>query len=96
MVDPSSALFSDESSSSQYTAISVEWEATVSHARTAFKCQVTTAESLAVSVMQEPADIWECRVAKGRREGGKRGGGQTCRRAALVGKREAEMAMAGR
>lgn len=45
------ALPSDEFSSSQYTAISVEWEVTVSHARTASKCQVATAESLAVSVM---------------------------------------------
>lgn len=89
----STTLFSDESSSSQYTAISVEWEATVSHARTAFKCQVTTAESLAVSVMQEPADIWECRVAKGsrrRRQGV--GEGWAGRHVALVGKGEAEMA----
>lgn len=38
----------------------------MSHARMAFKCQVTTAESLAVSVMQEPVDIWECLVARGR------------------------------
>lgn len=32
-----------------------------------FKCQVATAESLVVSVIvsvQEPADIWECRVTK--------------------------------
>lgn len=34
---------------------------------TAFKCQVATAENcLSVSVMQEPVEIWECRVAKGR------------------------------
>lgn len=36
----------------------------LTHARTDFKCQVTTAESQAASVMQEPADIWERRVAK--------------------------------
>ena len=44
----------------------------MSRARTAFKCQVATAESLAVSVMQEPGDIWECRVTEGVAvEGGK-------------------------
>lgn len=41
-----------------------------------FKCQVTTAESPAVSVMQEPADIWECRVAKGSQRGMGVGGGR--------------------
>ena len=51
----------------------------MSHARTAFKCQVTTAESLAVSVMQEPADIWECRVAKGSREKEAKGWGRVGR-----------------
>ena len=41
----SNALISLESSSSQYTAISVEWEPTAPRAHAAFKCQVATAES---------------------------------------------------
>lgn len=73
----STALISDESSEGWYTAISGEWEVMVSHARTATKCQVATAESPAASLMQALTDIWECRVAEGNNQRRKQGRSET-------------------